>query len=490
MLSALLSSYPDDDDLHRSDGKGGEVCDSSPESPAAAATRSSIPRKRIDFLRLQMRCPTIMGAEPGPTAHGLFAPNSASSGAFPLPRSQSVSGEIGSSSERTRHSGGDITRAPASTVEQGGGTVEISSAVSDETPTSSQTSVSEVVMGPDNVPLVKYEMGVFANTEQEDFEGFRKTKQLQHRLAKEAREGRLQLGEGSDRPLGRGHALLSMLPKPQSDPGRNQLDAPIFSVGEDQKFSERSLSSSASGGPRSPRSTGEGGAKGCASCTSVQGETCGQRSKSEIKTETGEEKDNKSIAGAKRRREQRDRSTPASAEQPRDTEHPDEGAKDEPGTSGPLFTLFADYNDDDEEEPSSSADGPVKEEGSPRVGFSRRPGLTPGSVDGALLAHKPKSPANGEILRVENSHLRVARPDHVSEVPTKDDGGTETDVWGLSEESRGGQRDRRGEQPQMVEGMSLREVRIHRMTVRLSASWSASGAFRFLGVRCGPPCMQ
>ncbi|PFH35057.1 hypothetical protein BESB_059440 [Besnoitia besnoiti] len=437
MLASILSSYAEDDESP-SGAAGG-----SSESSAAGAATSVVPpvssefsaqptKKRVDLTRLQMCCPGIIGAGEvtGSSfgAHSLFAirrtpssapaaPSAASGLSFPVPQKGRNAAPASASAKRSPAAGSpqDASALPA----------------------------PDVVVGPDNVPLLRYARGVFASAEEEDLEEFRQLKQQQHRLRKQDPETVRRAAaaspeaDGLPPPSTRSQALLRMLPMPQS-----------ASPAQGGSWSALCL------GARTAAAKPEEPPKAAQTKADAEAQRQGGRSKHDAAS-AGEDfgPAGADVGGAKpasgsQKRPAGGSDPPAEAE--KDTEEAD-------GASGPLFSLFSDYNDDEkQEEPDTDARLlPVKQEPLP----SSAPAKSGAEASSAPFSSFSSAPSVFKQQKAEASiaseFAQAAAPLYGPEVPAE---AANADVWSGEQVLVSGDHD--DSQPlQMMQGMSLREYR-------------------------------
>ncbi|KEP67656.1 UNVERIFIED_CONTAM: hypothetical protein HHA_227270 [Hammondia hammondi] len=449
MLGDILSSYAEDDDSPSTSSKSG----SNDASAAAALSGSSyhaelsVPRKNVavNLVRLQMCCPAIIGAgaDRGSalSAHGLFATATSSvssRAAFPAPKHgkpESGRGSPASVSAANGDGKGNIVfSAP------GGGSHLLAS--------------PDVVIGPDNVPLLQYGRGVFANAEEEDVEEFRLEKLRQHRLRKEARENRQNQSPDADGlppPSTRNQALLRRLPKPQSataaSPHAGGWSLPTLRLGR----SEASISltegdqtdgdptdGSKIGGRKTPEE-----ALGTFAGAGLR-EKC-VKSEEALVDESAEASDSEGASGGETAQpRKRRRTTPEAPESGKGEEEGD----DADSGSGPLFSLFSAY-DEDNEEAEAPAAAPVKREATAATSACAETPEAPATPSLSPLEKKLQVHAVAELAQ-------AAAPLYGPEDPGE--AASAADVWGGGETGADGA-DGDPAQPHMMQGMSLREYR-------------------------------
>ncbi|KFG42390.1 mitotic checkpoint prcc-carboxy-term protein [Toxoplasma gondii p89] len=449
MLGDILSSYAEEDESTSTSSKSG------PKNASANAALSgwsyhvevSVPRKNVpvNLLRLQMCCPAIIGAgaDRGSalSAHGLFATATSSvssRAAFPVPKNG-------------KHELSRGSPASVSTATGNGKGKTVSSAPGAG---SNLLASPDVIIGPDNVPLLQYGRGVFANAEEEDVEEFRLEKLRQHRLRKEARENQQKLSPDADGlppQSTRSQALLRRLPKPQSataaSPHADGWSLPTLRRGRSEASICLTEGNKTDGNP-----TGEGKIGGGKPPEEALGSFAGAdlrakcvKSEEPVVDESAEASDSEGASGVGSAQPQKRRRT--APEAPESSKGEDEGDDADSG-SGPLFSLFSAY-DEENEEAEAPAAAPVKRE------------ATAATSAFAATSEAPATPSLSPLEKKLQVHAvadlaQAAAPLYGPEDPG--DAASAADVWGGGETGADGA-DGDPAQPHMMQGMSLREYR-------------------------------
>ncbi|CBZ54156.1 conserved hypothetical protein [Neospora caninum Liverpool] len=448
MLGAILSSYAEDDESPSAptsataggkdgSGPGSWTGSASSIQPEFSTSRTKPP---VNLTRLQMCCPTIVGAGDrsgsSVTAHDLFAkPTSfanslrtSSSLPFPVPKSEG----------KFESAVGGSTPASSRVPSEGDGKGKSDSRL----PVPQAAPSPDVVLGPDNVPLLQYGRGVFTNAEEEDLEEFRQLKLQQHRR-KKARENlhanSSPEADGLPPPSSRGQALLRMLPKPQSGTAGGGAQGDGWNLSALRLGRAKGFGNNGEG----PRTRAPGNA-----LKRVKEIEDGARDRASAADAASGEPDGAVEAEnpPKQRRLLLEVSDGAEERGGDEGGGDDEGDEAESG-SGPLFSLFSAYNEDDNDESPTAA--PVKTE--PITPLPARAGVAEPS--GALGSGSLKT--NSEVNTIAEI-AQAAAPLYGPEAPSEDV--VAADVWGSAADAGLGTDGEFG-QPQMMEGMSVREYR-------------------------------